>query len=76
MEFYCVLSIGGSLASYQVRREEEGKYNALLWNNNGRRDDLPAEISLYKEAGNWQARPWHEEIVAGLVQAIEANGKP
>jgi len=76
MEFFCVLSIGGSLASYQVQKESEGIYKAVLRTNNGQRDDVPAEIGLRKEASGWQAEPWHQEIVTGLINAIEGNGHP
>jgi hypothetical protein len=49
MEFICVLSVGGSLASYQVRKEEMDKYTAVLKTNSGKRDDLPGEIRLKKK---------------------------
>ena len=75
MEFYCVLSVGGSLASYLVKRESEAFYKAVLRTNNGQRDDIPAEIMLTKDGGEWQAAPWHNEIVQSLVHAIEANGQ-
>jgi hypothetical protein len=76
MEFFCVLSIGGSLASYQVQKEGDEIYKAVLRTNNGQRDDVPAEINLRKAATGWQAEPWHQEIVAGLINAIEGNGHP
>jgi len=71
MEFICVLSIGGSLASYQVRKEGENNYSATLRNNSGRRDDIPAELALKKEEGKWMAQPWHEELVTGIGHAID-----
>ena len=75
MEFYCVLSVGGSLASYHVKKESEAAYKAVLRTNNGQRDDIPAEISLTKADGEWQAKPPHNEIVQSLIHAIEANGQ-
>lgn len=74
MEFICVLSVGGSLASYQVRKESENKYSAVLRTNNGKRDDIPAELILEKNGAGWQAQPWHQEIVSGLIHAIETTG--
>lgn len=73
MEFICVLSVEGSLASYHVRRESENSYLAVLRTNNGQRDDIPAEVNLAKKNGDWQAQPWHEEIVRGLTHAIDTN---
>lgn len=75
MEFFCVLSVGGSLASYHVQRENEKAYKAVLRTNNGQRDDIPAEITFQKDRDGWQAQPWHEEIVSGLIQALESNGQ-
>ena len=75
MEFFCVLSVDGSLASFQVRKESEGAYKAVLRTTNGQWDDVPAEILLTKENGEWQAQPFHREIVQSLVHAIEANGR-
>lgn len=75
MDFFCVLSVGGSLASYHVQKENDTVFTAVLRSNNGKRDDIPAEISLRKSNGTWQAVPWHDEIVPGLVQAIESNGR-
>lgn len=75
MEFFCVLSIGGSLASYQVRQESKVMYKAVLRANNGKRDDLPTEIVLKKEGDNWQADPWHEELVKSLINAIDNNSQ-
>lgn len=72
MEFFCVLSVGGSLASYQVQKESEAEeYRAVLRTNNGKRDDIPLEIMLKKVVDNWQAEPWHDEIVQSLIHAIE-----
>jgi hypothetical protein len=75
MDFFCVLSVGGSLASYHVQKESERTYKAVLRNNNGQRDDIPAEISLEKGPDGWQAQPWHEEIVSSLIHAVESNGR-
>jgi len=71
MEFICVLSVGGTLASYKVRKESDTYYSAELRNNNGQRDDLPAKLTFHKKGTEWQALPWHEEIVSGIMQAIE-----
>ena len=68
-----MLSIGGSLASYQVRKEGETEYSAELRNNNGQRDDLPACLTLHKNGTEWEAQPWHQEIVSGITQAIDMN---
>ena len=73
MEFYCVMSVGGSLASYHVQKESDVAYKAILRTNNGRRDDIPAEILLEKATGSWQAQPWHEEVVQSIILAIESN---
>lgn len=73
MEFICVLSVSGSLASYQVRKDGESSYLALLRTANGKRDDIPLEIRLEKQADGWTAAPWHPEIVSGLTHAIEMN---
>lgn len=75
MDFLCVLSVSGSLAYYQVQKESGEAYKAILRTNNGRRDDIPAEISLQKNASGWQATPPHPEIVQGLIQAIESNSR-
>ena len=71
MEFICVLSVGGSLASYKVRKEGKNGYSATLRSNNGQHENLPAELVLKKEEGNWVAEPWHEEIVSGITHAID-----
>jgi len=73
MEFFCVLSVGGSLASYQVQQESEKRYRAVLRNTNGKRDDISAAIVLTKEDEAWQASPPHDEIVPSLIHAIENN---
>jgi hypothetical protein len=73
MEFHCVFSISGSLASYHVQKEGDGLYKAVLRSGAGRRDDVPAEIALSKESGNWKAEPWNEEVVKSLINAIETN---
>lgn len=75
MEFYCVLSVGGSLASYKVQKEDNERYKAVLRTNNGRREDIPAEIILQKNKGHWTAQPPHDEIVKSLIHAIESNGQ-
>ena len=71
MEFICVLSVSGSLASYQVRKEGENNYSATLRTNNGKRDDVPTKFYLRKNNGEWLAEPWHEEIVPGITHAID-----
>ncbi len=76
MEFFCVLSVGGSLASYHVQKINDLAYKAVLRTNSGSRDDVPAEIFLNKHPDKWQAEPWHEDIVPGLVHAIEQNTRP
>jgi hypothetical protein len=73
MEFYCVLSVGGSLASYQLVEENSNSYKAVLRTGSGRRDDVPEQLQLHKENGEWQAEPWHMEVVQALVHAIEGN---
>lgn len=75
MEFYCVLSVDGSLASYQVEIIDEVTCKAVLKTTSGRRNDIPAEIVLHKQAGDWQAQPLHDEIVQGLIKAIETSGQ-
>jgi hypothetical protein len=75
MEFFCVLSVDGSLASYHVQKESDVAYKAVLRTNNGKRDDIPAEIALEKGTDEWQAQPWHDEIVNSLIHAIESNGR-
>lgn len=73
MDFFCVMSVGGSLASYHVKKESDAGYKAVLRANNGKRDDLPAEILLEKKTDEWQAQPWHEEVVKSIILAIETN---
>jgi hypothetical protein len=73
MEFICVLSVGGSLVSYQVRKESETNYSAVLRTNNGNREDIPIKIKLEKNGVGWQAQPWHEEIVSGIAHAIDTT---
>lgn len=75
MEFFCVLSVSGSLASYQVQKSSEVAYKAVLRTANGKRNDIPAEISLYKDSHGWQANPHHDEVVQSLIHAIESNGR-
>jgi hypothetical protein len=74
MEFYCVLSVGGSLASYQVVKEDDDSYKAALRTGSSRRDDIPEHLQLFKEEGQWRAEPWHQEVVKAIVHAIESNG--
>jgi hypothetical protein len=73
MEFFCVMSVGGSLASYHVQKESERSYKAVLRTTNGKRDDLPDEILIEKKADEWQAQPWHDDVVKGIILAIENN---
>ena len=73
MEFFCVMSVNGSLASYLVKKESNEVYKAVLRTTNGKRDDLPAEIILENAAGTWQAQPWREEVVQSIILAIETN---
>ena len=73
MEFICVLSVGGSLASYTVQKELENKFKAVLRSNNGTRNDIPPEFLLEKTGDGWKAQPWHEEIVSSLAHAIESS---
>ena len=73
MEFICVFSVGGSLASYQVKREEENKYKAVLRNSGGKREDVPAQVALEKNGGEWKAVPMHQEVVAGLIHCIDSE---
>ena len=73
MEFFCVLSVDGSLATYLVKKESDLKYSAVLRPTNGKREDIPSQILLEKGDTDWQAQPPHDEIVKGLLHAIEAN---
>ncbi|HEV7329840.1 MAG TPA: hypothetical protein VGN63_02275 [Flavisolibacter sp.] len=73
MEFFCVMSVDGSLASYLVSKESDVVYKAVLRTTNGKRDDLPPEIILENAGGTWQAQPWHEEVVQSIILAIETN---
>lgn len=73
MEFFCVLSVGGSLASYHVQKLNEEAYEAVLRITNGKRDDIPAQFSLSKGSNGWQASPHHEEIAQSLIHAIESK---
>jgi hypothetical protein len=72
MEFICVLSVGGSLASYIVTKQGQGVYKATLKTGNEKqRSDIPPVIEMEKTENGWQAAPWHSEIVTGLAHAIE-----
>jgi len=73
MEFVCVVSVKGSLASYIVQQEPENRFKAVLKNYNGKQDDIPLEFVLQKTADGWEAWPKHDEIVTSLAHAIEAN---
>ena len=73
MEFICVLSVSGSLASYQVSKEGGNRYKATLRSTNEKRTDIPAELLLQKNGAGWESEPWHEEIVTGLTHAIESS---
>ncbi|MDQ3279276.1 MAG: hypothetical protein M3Q06_13185 [Bacteroidota bacterium] len=73
MEFFCVMSVGGSLASYHVQKESDIAYKAVLRTTNGSRDDLPGEIMFERTDGTWQAYPWHEEVVQSIILALETN---
>jgi len=74
MEFMCALSVDGSLATYRVKKKSENSYAATLRAAKGKQADAPSEITLVKNAAGWTAVPLHEEIVRGLVNAIEAKG--
>lgn len=71
MEFICVFSVSGSLASYQVKKEQDNKYRAVLRNSGGKREDVPAQVELEKNDGEWRAVPMHQEVVAGLIHCID-----
>lgn len=73
MEFICVFSVSGSLASYQVKKEEGNKYKAVLRNSGGKREDVPAQLELEKTGNEWTAVPMHSEVVAGLVHCIDSE---
>jgi hypothetical protein len=76
MEFYCVLSVGGSLVTYQVQKTDELTYRAVLRTPNSRRDHVAAEIILQKKEGIWQSQPPDTEVGPGLINAIETGGGP
>jgi hypothetical protein len=73
MEFVCVLSVEGSLASYVVRQEPENRFKAVLKSYNGKQENIPPEFVLEKTGDGWEAIPWHDQIVTSLAHAIEAN---
>ncbi len=73
MKFHCVLSVGGSLASYQVEKESDDSYKAVLRNGHVQRNDIPAEVLLFRQEGQWKADPWHPEVAKSLIHAIEGN---
>lgn len=68
-----MLSVGGSLAYYVVKKEGENAYKASLKPNSGKRDDVPETIVLEKTDGQWKAVPWHQEIISGLTHCIETG---
>ncbi len=72
MDFVCVLSVDGSLVSYEVS-EENGKYLAVLKSRSDGVDQQFQRIALEKQNGNWTAQPWQEEIVQSIIKCIEAN---
>ena len=74
VEFMCVLSVGGSLATYRLRQENRSCYSAVLRTTGSKRTDVPAEMLLEKTAAGWSGTPPHEEILRGLANAIEAKG--
>jgi hypothetical protein len=71
MEFTCVLSVGGSLAHYNITKHSDTVFVATLKDGPAKRDDLPVIIRLDKGDGIWVAEPWHDQIVTGLTHAIE-----
>lgn len=73
MEFICVFSVGGSLASYQVQSSTNHRYTANLRTAQGGRSDIPSTLTLEKTAAGWHGTPPHEEILRNLVYAIEAQ---
>ena len=72
MEFVCVLSVSGALASYGVRGNGADDYNAVLRNEG--RTDIPAQMQLRRVDGQWRMEPEHEEIGKALILCIESNG--
>ena len=73
MDFVCVLSVYGSLVSYEISRHGENRFKAVAKGSNGvARDDIPQEFELEKKNNNWQATPWHSDIVPGITQCIDA----
>jgi hypothetical protein len=73
MEFFCVLSVGGSLASYKVKTEDERTFQAVLHNNHGDRTDIPSQLFLCKKEADWQVNPVHDKVVKSLINAIEMD---
>lgn len=71
MNFICVLSVNGTLASYSITKENEQAYTAVLRSNNLRQEVLPTEIILTKTDGTWVGTPHHPLIVPSIVHAIE-----
>ena len=75
MEFFCVFSVGGSLASYQVKQVDETTFIASLKSGSNRYNGIPPEITFRKNGESWQAQPHHEEIFTALVHAIETSSR-
>lgn len=73
MEFICVISVSGSLASYRITKQSNTAFTASLQSGNGKRQELPERIVLTKEAEGWKANPWHDEIVPSLTHAIDSS---
>lgn len=73
MKFVCVLSVEGSLVSYDVTKKTDTKYTAALRSNSGKRDDVPEEMALEKDGIDWKANPWNDMVAKGIIQAIEAG---
>lgn len=68
-----MLSVGGSLVTYLLKQESELTYSAVFRPTNGTRTDIPIQVLLEKKGDAWQAHPWDDEIVKGLVGAIEVK---
>ena len=73
MKFVCVLSVEGSLVSYDVTKDTETTYKAILRSNSGKRDDVPEKMVLEKAGNEWKADPWNDIVAKGIIQAIEAG---
>ena len=73
MEFICVFSVGGSLASYLVKKESETTYRATLRNSQGRENNLPDIVLLERNGEGWKTNQSQPDVVHNLTQAIENN---